>query len=1801
MLRKLWKLAGYAGLLLVVLALLAYLARDPLRDALVRHISTRVSKLLNGSLDIGHLRGSLVTSLVLQDVVLRDYQQNIVAQLDEVRLVYDLLTLLKGQVTLYAVDIVRPRLTLIEQPDGTWNISNIVPSPDAAATSQGGFPLAVVLAHVHLRDGDIALRTASLPGVQRVEALQVRLFGQMDRGGVRLQLQQLTAHVAPAQVDIRTLHGAVQGWPGDLRIDDLRFETATTVITVDGIVPGGKRPGTLAVHMQPFDVGEIGRLLHDDTLRGLVHLTLQAKGPRDAVQTQLYIRAEGGEVAFDSQMNLAATPPSYRGTLDIARLNLSTLAHRAALRSDLNARVHLDGAGVTPHQLRGKVRLDIQPSHLGGIAIRPSVLELEAQAQRFLVTQCTLDTSVARMTASGAVDLTGTSNLHYQVNAALPQLRQLLGVNQLDGTLQMQGQVTGELAALSARGTLQARNLRYQEHRLGTLNVQLAGSDLAAQSRQLTAQLEARQMQVSTLPVEQVEVQATYHGTEHQVRVQAQVRQSAEHGGQATGTVTLGETGQEIVIDALQVRLARRPWRADGPVQVALHPGSVQIKRFRLVHADEILEMAGALVGDQLQDVRVTANEIDLTALHEVVTLPEVVRGRTSVQVQLSGTLAQPVLRSAVSLRPVLPRGAAAQRLHATLAYEKQQLHADVRLRQGERDVAQMRAELPVDAAVTDRPLPQRLLDAPLAIRTQIQRPDLTALPHWLPGLPALTGTLQGDLTVQGSYTTLTLNTNLQLQQLGLPGSLDQVTAPVRLTGTAVTADSYQAFVQGLSQGRLALRVQNLDLSIATLHASLPGQGEAPPVQIENLVLQADARFGRDALEATLHNLRIQATIPGLPRADLTVAGRLTPQQVELSRLQVRLPQSEVRARGTLGLDTQQLRAQVDIPRLRLDELVPTLPATMPPEVRGVVLVQGSMAAPTVAARLQYAAADITADLTAHLQEPLPRYHATVQIKALPVAPFVRGAEGVLHAQLQVDGTGLVGEQRRVQVHLTMRSDQLRPLPGLQADLQASLLGAAINLTRLRLSSQPLTVNAHGSLSATRQVALAYDVTVGELQALREFLGLELHAAGGLQGSISGSLNALQAHGKLHMPTWKVAGLSGGDMQADFSVAQFPAAPQGTVQVQLASLQGPSLPKSTVKLEGTYAHPHGQFTFAVTAGPYANTQLAGHVALQEGVQLRLDRLHVHGPDLAWENVDAVRLVRDTHGTLQLFPLVLRSGAQAIHVQGTLTTAGSVEAAVQVRQLQLQPLALALLPDTTLPVGQFDAEVQFGGTLTQPRVQASASLTALRWQKADVGQVEMTFSLSDAVVRTDLRWHDQAQDLLRVQGTLSTDARRALDVHVVIPSVDMRRLAAMHYDVQHSAGTLDLDLRVQGSVEQPRPQGRLAWRDGALQLAATGERYRDIQAEVVFAGERIDIEQLRVGSRSGALRMSGWMTTAGTVLRQLDLSVQADQFTALNTSEKEAVISARLQAQGSMQDLAVTGKITVPQARLRLSGKLVGGPADVQPWELTVAGVYGPGREVVETADGQLVPRRKRAPLPFLRANVEVDIPKNAWAQGPGIAIEARGAMRVTKALQEPFLLSGTVETVRGFASFYGKKFLLQEGKVTFPGSEEINPFVDATVTHKVSDYVVTIHVGGKVQEPKITLSSTPELAQADIVSLLVTGKTTERLTASEQKTLSDRGQQLVGGVAAGQIQDTIGKPLGLDTVEVEAGEQLGTGRVEVGRYVTQDIFMSYEREVGGKGGNTVGIEYSINRRLKLKGSTSDVGETAVDLFWRHDY
>ena len=164
--------------------------------------------------------------------------------------------------------------------------------------------------------------------------------------------------------------------------------------------------------------------------------------------------------------------------------------------------------------------------------------------------------------------------------------------------------------------------------------------------------------------------------------------------------------------------------------------------------------------------------------------------------VKLTGTLAEPRFESALTVQPAASQRLPFTRFHTTLGYAQHQLQSAGRLYQGSREIVALDVRLPINLALTDIPLGQRLLEAPPAVHMRLQEPDLAALRQWQPTLPRLQGTLQGSVDLQGTYNALTLEVKAQPQQFGIEGSVTQIRGPMHLHGAFRLAPSMAEMVR---------------------------------------------------------------------------------------------------------------------------------------------------------------------------------------------------------------------------------------------------------------------------------------------------------------------------------------------------------------------------------------------------------------------------------------------------------------------------------------------------------------------------------------------------------------------------------------------------------------------------------------------------------------------------------------------------------------------------------------------------------------------------------------------------------------------------------------------------------------------------------------------------------------------------------------------------------------------------------------------------------------------------------------------
>jgi hypothetical protein len=90
----------------------------------------------------------------------------------------------------------------------------------------------------------------------------------------------------------------------------------------------------------------------------------------------------------------------------------------------------------------------------------------------------------------------------------------------------------------------------------------------------------------------------------------------------------------------------------------------------------------------------------------------------------------------------------------------------------------------------------------------------------------------------------------------------------------------------------------------------------------------------------------------------------------------------------------------------------------------------------------------------------------------------------------------------------------------------------------------------------------------------------------------------------------------------------------------------------------------------------------------------------------------------------------------------------------------------------VPDGRLELALTLAGTWQQPQGQGRLSLTAIQWQKRQLGDIQATIGLSGTTLQTEVHWQIQGRPLLEVHSTMRLDASRALDVQVQAPMVNL---------------------------------------------------------------------------------------------------------------------------------------------------------------------------------------------------------------------------------------------------------------------------------------------------------------------------------------------------------------------------------------------------------------------------------------------
>jgi translocation and assembly module TamB len=448
-----------------------------------------------------------------------------------------------------------------------------------------------------------------------------------------------------------------------------------------------------------------------------------------------------------------------------------------------------------------------------------------------------------------------------------------------------------------------------------------------------------------------------------------------------------------------------------------------------------------------------------------------------------------------------------------------------------------------------------------------------------------------------------------------------------------------------------------------------------------------------------------------------------------------------------------------------------------------------------------------------------------------------------------------------------------------------------------------------------------------------------------------------------------------------------------------------------------------------------------------------------------------------------------------------------------------------------------------------------------------------------------------------------------------------------------AGTLDASATLSGNRAVPRWNGTLGADKLALRAPVEGLDLHDGRLRATLSGDSVQITEFTLkggagstariagqsGNRStaaseartdgGTLSASGsmnWGPASGSASGiRMALQGQLRGLRVLVRTDRQVTLSGDLQAGLDNGQFRVRGKLKTDRAVIILPDETapsLGGDVVVRSAakdrEAAEAAQRDSARAEAQAAQDAKAPAAQTAKPPDIVVNF--DLGDDFAVQGRGITTRLEGDLEIRSTkLNAPPRITGEVKTVKGQYRAYGQQLDVETGVARFNGPFD-NPALDILAIRPNLSQRAGVQITGSAQSPRVKLYSEPALSDAETLSWVILGRASAT-SGGESALLQQAALSLIGKIGGSGSGGSLASRFGLDELGFKgpgSGGDLRESAVTLGKRLSKDFYLTYERSLGGTFG-TIFIFYDLTTRLTLRGQA---GQTSgVDLIYTVKY
>ncbi len=520
---------------------------------------------------------------------------------------------------------------------------------------------------------------------------------------------------------------------------------------------------------------------------------------------------------------------------------------------------------------------------------------------------------------------------------------------------------------------------------------------------------------------------------------------------------------------------------------------------------------------------------------------------------------------------------------------------------------------------------------------------------------------------------------------------------------------------------------------------------------------------------------------------------------------------------------------------------------------------------------------------------------------------------------------------------------------------------------------------------------------------------------------------------------------------------------------------------------------------------------------------------------------------------------------------------------------------AVLPGVT---GFAEGGVRLSGSALRPEaIEGELQLARLEIAPADAAGPAANLALhNSAPIVATIAGSQLTLRSVRLAGR-STDIAIAgkIDLRGASP-LDLRVNGQVDAEAIHefdpnltASGIVVADAAVRGAPASPQITGRVQFEKVACNVAGFPNGLSNATGVILFSGNRATIQTLSGETGGGQVQLTGFAGYAGNRL-VFQLQAKARQVRIRYPEGVSTVADAALRLTGTADRSTLGGTITIRRSAFNPQSDF--------------------SSIVARSAEPLEIPSARQGVLAGMSFDVQIDTAPDLQVQSSltdDLQVEAN--LRLRGNIGNPALI-GRVNITQGQVVFYGTKYAVRQGSISFYNALKIEPVFDIDLETKVNGVEITLTVSGPLHHLNLTPRSDPPMQFSEIVALLATGTSPagDPTLLSQQTAIPQGWQQLGASTLLGQaisnpVAGRLQRFFGVSRLRIDPtlpGVEINNpqARVTLEQQVTPDITFTYIVNVTSSNPQVVRLEWSLSRQWSVVALREENGVFGLDFFFK---